>query len=327
MTSIVTQAIRRNASWNTVAVVVSLMVVSFAAMTLFELWREIDVDKLVAALKAQSRCDILISVGFVAVGHVMLTCYDPFALRAIGWSSLPFRVAALAGFTSYTIGHNCGATVFTSGIIRYRIYSAWGLSVSDIARIAFITGLTYCLGTALVLSGGVVGAPESLGAIDHLPAAANRLIGLMGLASLTAYMLWLGRCPRVIGRSVWRIVLPDMGSTLVQIGIGAGDLIFVSLAMYTLLPAQPSIHFLDLMVIFVTAILIGVISYAPGSLGVLEAAMIVGLPQFQKEDLLASLLVFRVLYFVLPLLLAALLLGLRELWVAVRRATAPCGSR
>jgi hypothetical protein len=83
--------------------------------------------------------------------------------------------------------------------------------------------------------------------------------------------------------------------------------------MYILLPAQPAIDFITLLVVFVTAILFGFLSHAPGSLGVIEVAMLVGLPQFPKEELLASLLIFRFLYFVLPLALAALLLGLREL--------------
>jgi glycosyltransferase 2 family protein len=90
------------------------------------------------------------------------------------------------------------------------------------------------------------------------------------------------------------------------------DLIFVALAMYVLLPAEPSVDLLDLIVIFVIAMLMGVVSHVPGSLGVMEAAMFIGLPQVGKEDLLVSLVTFRVLYFLLPLLLATLLLGLRE---------------
>jgi uncharacterized membrane protein YbhN (UPF0104 family) len=82
--------------------------------------------------------------------------------------------------------------------------------------------------------------------------------------------------------------------------------------MYVLLPAEPAISFFELLVIFVTAMLIGVLSYVPGSLGVIEAAMFIGLPQFPKEALLASLVTFRVLYFILPLLAAVLLLGVRE---------------
>jgi uncharacterized membrane protein YbhN (UPF0104 family) len=82
--------------------------------------------------------------------------------------------------------------------------------------------------------------------------------------------------------------------------------------MYVLLPTQPAVDVLDLIVIFVAAMLMGVVSHVPGSLGVMEAAMFIGLPEVGKEDLLVSLVTFRVLYFLIPLLLATLLLGVRE---------------
>src|SRR5262249_35068930 len=126
--------------------------------------------------------------------------------------------------------------------------------------------------------------------------------------------------PRVIGRSGWKIVLPNPRSTLLQIGIGALDLGASAIAMYSLLPAYPSVDFIVLLVVFVTAILFGFASHAPGSLGVIEVAMLVGVPQFAKEALLASLLIFRFLYFILPLALAAILLGLRESSLIARSA-------
>ncbi|MDH8425996.1 hypothetical protein QIG80_27370, partial [Klebsiella pneumoniae] len=69
-----------------------------------------------------------------------LTFYDLFALRTIGKMHVPYRIAALSSFTSYTIGHNIGATVFTGGAIRFRIYSDWGLTAIDVAKICFISG-------------------------------------------------------------------------------------------------------------------------------------------------------------------------------------------
>jgi glycosyltransferase 2 family protein len=309
----IAQAIRRKFRWSWVAAAISLAIVAAAATTLFRLFREITLGEVAAALKTQSFHGLFAAACFVVAGYVMLACYDVFALRAIGRKTVPYRVAAFASFTSYTVGHSFGATVFTSGVIRYRIYAAWGLSVFEIARIAFITGLTYCLGNAFVLGGGILYAPDAASAFDHLPAAMNRLLGLAGLAALVGYLLWLLPRPRIVGRSNWQIVLPGPRSTLVQIAIGSLDLTFVALAMYALLPAKPAIDVLDLIVIFVLAMLIGVISYVPGSLGVMEAAVFVGLPQFRREDLLASLLTFRIMYFVIPLLLAALLLGLREL--------------
>jgi uncharacterized membrane protein YbhN (UPF0104 family) len=156
-------------------------------------------------------------------------------------------------------------------------------------------------------------APETASAIDHLPSSINRAIGLAALSGIVCYLTWLAGRPRAIGRSPWRIVLPNMRFTLVQIGIGATDLCLVTLAMYTLLPSSPSVGFLPVFVTFLTAALLGTVSHAPGGLGVIEATMLIGLPQFPREEFLAALLTFRVLYFLLPLCLAALSLGLREL--------------
>jgi uncharacterized membrane protein YbhN (UPF0104 family) len=312
VTSAIARAIRRRLGLSWIAVAISLAIVAIAAVTLFRVFREIELGRVIAALEGQPTSGLVVSCGFVVAGYFALTCNDVFALRAIGRSNVPYRVAALASFTSYTIGHNLGASIFTSGVIRYRIYSAWGLSFGAIAKIAFITSLTYWLGNAFVLGCGISYAPEAASAIDHLPTGLNRLIGFAGLAVIFGYLLWLLPRRRTVGRPHWRIVLPAPGATLVQIGIGALDLTLVTIAMYAVLPAQPTIDFSVLIVVFVSAMLIGVVSHVPGSFGVLEAAMFIALPQFHREELLASLLTFRVLYFVLPLLVAALLLGLRE---------------
>jgi hypothetical protein len=92
--------------------------------------------------------------------------------------------------------------------------------------------------------------------------------------------------------------------------------------MYVLLPEEPAIGFVMLLIVFVTALLLGFLSHAPGSLGVIEAAMLIALPQFQKEELLASLLIFRFVYFILPLCCAVVALGLRE-FVFNTRASPP----
>ena len=321
VTRVISRAIRQRLDWNRIGIAIGLLIVAIAAVTLAQLLRDIEIDKVIAALRSKSIREILIAGVFVAIGFVALSFYDFFALRTIGCDAVPYRVAAFASFTSYTIGHNLGATVFTAGVIRLRIYSAWGLSVVDIVKIAFVTGLTFWLGNAFVLGGGMAYAPAAASAVNQLPPWINRMIGISGLVVIFGYLLWLMPRPRVIGRSNWQIVLPSPRLTLVQIGIGVLDLVAGAMAMYVLLPAQPAIDFITLLVIFVTAILLGFLSHAPGSLGVIEAAMLVGLPQFAKEELLASLLIFRFLYFVLPVSLAALLLGMRELWLLGRTAS------
>jgi glycosyltransferase 2 family protein len=310
--SAIASAARNRIGWSSVTGVASLSIVAVSAVALYKLLHGIDVRSFVAALRAQPPRVLLLASGFVAASYFMLTCYDVFALRAIGRKAIPYRAAALASFTSYTIGHNFGATVFTAGVIRYRVYAAWGLRIRHITAIAFVTSLTYWLGNALVLGFGFLSAPDAIGSLDRLPTPGNRLIGLALLAGLAGYFLWLLTGPRRIGRSNWQIVLPGPGSMLVQISIASLDLVFVALAMYVLLPPQPALDFLHLLTILAVALLIGVASHAPGSLGVMEAVVLLGLPQFKKEELLACLLTFRLLYFVLPFAAAVLLLGLRE---------------
>jgi hypothetical protein len=104
---------------------------------------------------------------------------------------------------------------------------------------------------------------------------------------------------------------------LLQILIGVMDLGFCAMAMFLLMPQQPGIDFISLAVVFILATLLGFASHAPGSLGVFDAAMLVALPEFSKEQLLATLLVFRVLYFVIPFAVAISIMGTRELWLNV----------
>jgi uncharacterized membrane protein YbhN (UPF0104 family) len=117
--------------------------------------------------------------------------------------------------------------------------------------------------------------------------------------------------------------LPGGPLTLLQIGIGIVDLGFCALAMYMLVPEEPNIGFVTLAVIFVSATLLGFASHAPGGIGVFDAAMLVALWQFDKEDVLAGLLLFRLLYYIVPFAISLLILGAREIVLALRGARPP----
>jgi uncharacterized membrane protein YbhN (UPF0104 family) len=132
------------------------------------------------------------------------------------------------------------------------------------------------------------------------------------LGVLTCYIGWVWSAPREIGRREWNVHLPSGPSTLLQIGIGILDLACCALAMYMLLPSEPNIGFVTLAVVFVSATLLGFASHAPGGLGVFDAAMLVALWQFDKEDLVAGLLLFRLLYYLAPFVIALAILGIRE---------------
>jgi glycosyltransferase 2 family protein len=299
--------------WNRIGFVLSVAMIAMAATVLARILRHIRGAEVVQALLTANVRDIIWAAVFVAGGYLTLTFYDLFALRTIGWSRIPYRVAMLASFTSYSIGHNVGASVLTGGAVRYRIYSSWGLDAVAVAKLCFVAGLTFWLGNATVLGLGVAYVPTAASAIDQMPAWLNRALALGILAVLASYVVWVWRRPREMGRRGWKVVLPDGPLTLLQIGIGIIDLACCALAMYMLLPVEPNIGFVTLAVIFVAATLLGFASHAPGGIGVFDAAMLVALWQFDKEKLLAGLLLFRLLYYVVPLVIALVILGGREL--------------
>jgi glycosyltransferase 2 family protein len=319
--SAVTRAVDARVGWNRIALVISLLIIAAASITLFRLLRDVELDKVVVALTAMTPRTILLAGALVAAGYVSLTFYDFFALRTIGRRQVPYRIAALASFTSYSIGHNLGATVLTGGVVRLRIYSPWGLGVVDIAKIAFVTGLTFWLGNAFILGLSMAYDPDAASAIDQLPPWLNRTVALVGLASIIGYVLWLVPAPRAVGSGEWRITLPDARLTFIQIGIGVLDLTIGALAMYVLLPAEPAIDFLTLLVTYVLATLLGFLSHAPGSLGVFDAALLLGLAHFDRNEVIASLLVFRLLYFILPFFAALCALSARELWLSLTKSS------
>ncbi len=293
--------------------VLSLTIIVIAVVVLYRILREIDPDELIDAIEATDWRTLLIAGLFVAGGYLTLTFYDLFALRTIGRVDVPYRIAALAGFTSYAVGHNVGASVFSGGAVRYRIYSACGLSVIDVTKICFVAGLTFWLGNATVLGLGVLYNPQAARALDQLPLWSNRLIAIVILGLLAAYVAWVWAKPRVIGREGWQVTLPGGPLTLLQIAIGIVDLACCAAAMYMLVPDEPNLGFVTVAVIFVAATLLGFASHAPGGLGVFDAAMLVALWQFDKEDLLAGLLLFRLLYYIVPFVISLAVLGSREL--------------
>jgi glycosyltransferase 2 family protein len=308
----------RRIGWNRIGFLVSGTIIVIAVIVLVRILRDIEIDEVVQALRDSETKDIALASLFVAFGYFTLTFYDLFALRTVGRGDIPYRVAALGGFTSYSIGHNVGASVFTGGAVRYRIYSAWGLDAIAVAKVCFIAGLTFWLGNATVLGLGIAFAPQAVTAIDQLPPWVNRTAAILILVVLASYVAWVWNKPRAIGREGWQVQLPGGPSTLLQIGIGIVDLTFCSLAMYMLVPDEPNISFVTVAVIFVSATLLGFASAAPGGLGVFDAAMLVALWQFDKEELLAGLLLFRLIYYVVPFALSLAILGVRELMLVTR---------
>src|ERR1700709_2601633 len=222
-------------------VAISVTVIAIACYVLYHMLRGIDVDEVIEAIKQTDYSSIALAALFVSAGYFTLTFYDLFAVRAIGRPDIPYRVTALAAFTSYSIGHNVGASVFTGGAVRYRIYSAWGLNAIDVAKICFLAGLTFWLGNAPVRGLGIAYHPEAAASIDQLPVWLNRTAAFGIILALISYVVWVWMAPRGVGRGPWPGARPGGPPPLLQILIAVGHLRFYELAMYVLVPDEPNL--------------------------------------------------------------------------------------
>src|SRR3954452_6814722 len=140
--------------WKRLGIVASLVIIAFAITTLIRTLKGVDTSVILTALTEISPRHIALAGLCVIGAFCTLTLYDLFALRTIGKKHVPYRIAAMSSFASYSIGHNVGATVFTGGAIRFRIYSDYVLNAIDVAKICFLSGLPFWLGNNFVFSIG-----------------------------------------------------------------------------------------------------------------------------------------------------------------------------
>src|SRR6202162_4202855 len=213
---------KKRIGWKRLGIAASFLIIAFAVTTRVRTLKGVDTGVILTALTEIRPGHIALAALCVIGAFCTLTFYDFFALRTIGKKHVPYRIAALSSFTSYSIGHNIGATVFTGGAIRFRIYSDYALNAINVAKICFLSGLTFWLGNTFVLGIGMAWHPEAASAMDQLPAAINRLIAFAGILAIVSYLGWLtlGENRRELGQNGWKVVLPSARLTLLPIAVG-----------------------------------------------------------------------------------------------------------
>jgi len=293
-------------------VLVGIAIAAAAIFALMHALKHVDTNEVLAVVRRTDARVIALALVFVAVSYGSLTLYDLFALRTIGRRDVRYRIAALASFTSYPIAHGIGAVALISPVIRYRIYSCSGLGTLDVANICFLTGLTFWLGNLTAFGLSVLVQPDAIAAIDYLPEQLNRWLAAALLSGVVAFVVWSWLSPRNVGTLRWPVRLPEGPMVLVQIVIGVFDLGAASLAMYVLIPPEAHVGLFPVAAVFIVATLLGFASHAPAGIGVFDATILLGLGGDDKEPLLAALLMFRVLYHLLPFVLAVVLFGTVE---------------
>lgn len=318
------QVVRARLNWRWLGVVLSIAIATIAFMALTKALKGVDFAHVLAAIRTVQPTSIALSLALVAISYGSLTLYDWLALKMIGRGDIPFRIAALANFTSYPISHGTGAVLLVSSAVRYRIYAPHGIGPAGVARICFLTGLTFWLGNLTALALSTLHEPGAISRIDQLSPEANRLIALAILAGIIAYVAWTWNGMRTLGGRTWSVPVPSGRNVFLQIGIGLVDLGAAALAMYVLIPATMDVGVARLIVVFIAATLLGFASHAPAGIGVFDATILVGLGGEHTEQLLAVLLLFRLFYHLIPFVLSLTLFGVVEAYrnVAKRKKLA-----
>ena len=299
----------------------SILIISVSTFIFGRTLIGIDPRKFEAAFAATGRDQIAMAFGLVAVSYLALTGYDGLALRHIG-AKVPYRLTALASFTSYAISFTLGFPLVTGGAVRFWLYGPAGLSAGKVASLTVVAGITFWLGMGFVLAIGFVADTDSIAEINRLAGWANQAIGLALFAVLLGYFVMLVFMRRR-GKAVFlNFRMPGPILTLGQTALGVIDIGAAAGALYVLLPKGDSIGYVAFCALYSFAAMLGIASHAPGGLGVFEATMLKGVGG-SGDQLLASLLMFRVIYYLVPFLLALALLGANEAtrrWRSLREA-------
>jgi len=264
------------------------------------------------SLAAISLRDWLLAAAATVAAYAALAGYDHIALlhlrRHVSWLFI-----TVSSFTTYALSHNIGASVISGGVVRYRAYSSRGLSVGEIGVLIAFCSFTFVLGT--ILLGGIVLVlhPELTERfVDVLPMEASASTGYVLLALVALYVIgsWLGLRPLKIGS--FELHYPRLPIVLRQLVIGPLELAAAAAIIYFALPDAGNPGYMMVLGVFLVSFSAALISHAPGGLGVLELVFITGLPDMEKADVLAALLVFRLFYLIIPFIMALVVITLFE---------------
>ncbi|UYY78265.1 bifunctional lysylphosphatidylglycerol flippase/synthetase MprF [Sphingomonas sp. R1] len=288
-----------------VLLVLTVALLGFEAMR--SILAEVRLRDVRGALHRIDGARLALAIGLTSASYLALTFYDWFAVRAIG-QRLPWRTTALAAFTSYAISQNLGLSLLTGGTARLRAYGAAGLEFADVARVTLLASGTFWAGVFAVTAAALLAAPAPLVLFGQtLPLW---LLHGTGIALAVAFALLFAA--RLRGLATLRVgsatlPLPPPPLMAAQIGVAALDLACASGALFVLVPHADPAMLGGFFLAYALAIVIALVTHVPGGIGVFEAVMLALVP-IGRSDLFAALLLYRLIYYLLPLLAAGVLL-------------------
>lgn len=254
-----------------------------------------------------------LAIAFTLMNCLVFTGYDTLAVRYVH-HPLTYRKTALTAMVSIAISNSIGLALLSGSAIRYRFYTAWGLSAVEIAHIIAFCNLGFWLGLFAV--GGIVFllAPVAIPTLLHLPFNSAQPLGWIFLTVVVGYLLWnlLSRKALQIGRFVFPHLPVPLA--LAQVSIASVDWMLAAAVLYALLPSAVPLSYPAFFSIYLLGQIAGVISNVPGGLGVFETVIFLLLsPSIPSATVFGALIAYRGIYYLAPLCIAVTLLGLYEL--------------
>ncbi|PHM10002.1 lysylphosphatidylglycerol synthase domain-containing protein [Nostoc sp. 'Peltigera malacea cyanobiont' DB3992] len=288
-------------------------------LLLLSLWaianelRQYNYRDILNSLAAIPKSRVSWAIWLTALGYLVMIGYDILGFNYIN-RSLSWNKIAFTNFISSAFSNTIGFALLTGSAIRYRFYSTWGVSAVAIAQVIAFANFTFWLGMFAVAGLLFLINPLKIPTQLHLPFATVRPIGVIFLLLVVAYLLGsiFIKQPLIIRGHEFRF--PSFKISLAQIAISSFDWILAAAVLYVLLPSNISLSYLDFLGIYLLAMFAGVVSNVPGGLGVFETIILLILSsKVSAAAVLGSMLAYRGVYYFLPLLVAAGLLGIYEL--------------
>jgi phosphatidylglycerol lysyltransferase len=269
-----------------------------------------DIEAELASIPLRDR---LAAVALTIAGYGALTAYDALAFRWIR-NALSYPRIAVASFVGFVFSHNIGLSFFGGNAVRYRILTTFGVGASDVGRVVTFNLLTFWLGFLGLGGITLMLDPITLPASLHLPFPTSRPIGAFLLAGLAIYLAasQIRRTPLRLGGL--EVSLPRLPWTLAQVTVSMIDWALAAGVLYVLLPPATGFSFGIVLGAYLIAQVVALVSHVPGGLGVFEGVMVVLLrPYLPAHTVLGSVIAYRLVYYLAPLVFAVLLFGGHEL--------------
>ncbi|RBC41702.1 hypothetical protein BRM94_10930, partial [Xanthomonas oryzae pv. oryzae] len=284
-------------------VIVSLAILAMALHALSSQFTDHGYRQIRHAFRALGAGQITLTLLLGLSSYVCLVGFDWVGLKRTGKQLHPARVGITA-FMAHAVGQTLGFAALTGGAVRLRGYGSVGLTLAEIGQVVLMSTLGFIFGAWVLLGLALMLEPEAAARALPITAQAIRIAGIALLVGYVAMLMLVGRQGREFGIRSHRFWLPDRTTVLGVTALSVVELGLAAAAFYVLLPPDPGTGYFGFIGIWLVAVVAGLISTVPAGLGVFEWSLLELLPHVTPAAVLAAALVYRVTYYIVPLLIS-----------------------